>query len=95
MDRATELWIPRRATRKSGREQSDTRPLAEWRELDAYVLLAEPGAGKSRAFKHEGDEPGARYFSAQDFVTLVPRPDWFHKTLFIDGLDEVRARCAQ
>jgi hypothetical protein len=94
MDRAIELLIPRRATRKrSAPEPSETRPLAEWRDLDAYVLLAEPGAGKSEAFKQEvaADETGSRYFTAQDFVTLVPRPDWFHKTLFIDGLDEMRA----
>ena len=94
MDRATELLIPRRATRKkSAPEQSETRLLAEWRDLDAYVLLAEPGAGKSKAFKQEqkADEAGARYFTAQDFVTLVPRADWSNKTLFIDGLDEMRA----
>ncbi len=93
MDRAAELLIPRRATRTSASEPPETRLLAEWRELDAYVLLAEPGAGKSEAFKQEAkaDETGSRYFTARDFVTLVPRSDWLRKTLFIDGLDEVRA----
>jgi hypothetical protein len=61
--------------------------------VDAYVLLAEPGAGKSKAFECEwkADPEGTIYISARDFVTLQPRPEWFHRTLYIDALDEMQA----
>ena len=84
------------------REESDYRgrvepslPLSEFRDKPAYVLLGDPGMGKSTAFEEEykalGDE--AEIISARDFLSLDidNRPEWREKTLFIDGLDEVRA----
>ena len=74
--------------------KQDSRPLGDFRSHDAYVLLGDPGAGKTTAFEDEakvlGDYP--HVVSARDF--LFPEdvlPEWRDKTLFIDGLDEVRA----
>ena len=77
------------------RQGDDSRPLEEFRSVPAYVLLGDPGAGKSTAFEMECEALGEEAFliSARDFRTFDPknRPEWRDKTLFIDGLDEVRA----
>ena len=74
---------------------AESRPLQEFRDASAYVLLGDPGAGKTTAFKVECDALGddARRLSARDFLTFELREprEWREKTLFIDGLDEVRA----
>lgn len=68
-----------------------SRPLADYRETAAYVLLAPPGAGKTTEFEKEAEEiPDALCVTARDFITLEDE-NWSQKTLFIDGLDEVRA----
>ena len=70
-------------------------PLKEFRSVAAYILTGDPGSGKTTAFKSEcealGDE--ACFITARDFLALDPdsHPEWRGKTLFIDGLDEIRA----
>ena len=72
-----------------------SRPLSEpkYRNLSAYVLIGDPGAGKTTAFEQEcaalGD--GGEMVTARDFLTFEDRPEWHRKTLFLDGLDEIRA----
>lgn len=66
-------------------------PLEEIRHYPAYVLLGEPGAGKTTAFEMEARAAGTDPISARDFIALPPRPEWAEKPIFIDGLDEVRA----
>jgi hypothetical protein len=61
------------------------------RDRPAYVLLGEPGAGKTTAFEMEAEAAGTEPVSARDFIALPPRPEWSEKPIFIDGLDEVRA----
>ena len=77
------------------RQEAVIKPLEAFRSVPAYVLLGDPGAGKSTAFTMEcealGDEacviPARRFLN----VKLKKHPEWRDKTLFIDGLDEVRA----
>ena len=66
------------------------RPIEEFREEAAYVLLGAPGAGKTTVFEQEAKQTGGYYVSARDFITFSDRPEWHDTTLFIDGLDERR-----
>ena len=72
----------------------DSRPLEAVRSLSAYVLLGDPGMGKTTVFRHEEDTiDDGLYITARHFITLDPdsHPEWRNRTLLIDGLDEVRA----
>ena len=84
---------PEDGTGQDGPRRS--RRLADYRDTPAYVLLGDPGSGKTTAFEAERNAPGedACLVTARDFLTLEPgrHPEWQGKTLFIDGLDEVRA----
>lgn len=85
--------IPQRGERHAPDRES--RPLSAYRSAPGYVLLGDPGLGKTTAFKRECEELGeaALLIDARDFLALdlESRPEWRDKTLFIDGLDEVRA----
>ena len=72
-----------------GTREAESRPFAEFRDCSAYVLLGAPGAGKTAAFKHEAEEPAR--CDARDFITLDHKRWSGIPTLFIDGLDEIRA----
>ena len=91
------LILPRRVRRLASGpqgESGDALPLAAFRGTPAHVLLGDPGAGKTTAFHTEEAESGGSglFVSARDFLTLDPvsHPEWQTKTLFLDGLDEVR-----
>lgn len=75
--------------------EPSSRPLDAYRAAPAYVLLGDPGAGKTTAFEREREACGADgvLVSVRDFLTFEPssHPEWHGKTLFLDGLDEVRA----
>ena len=71
-------------TRKSGL------PLDGFAETSAYVLIGEPGAGKTTAFKQEAGAQGGTYETVRDFLTFDDKPEWHGTTLFLDGLDEQR-----
>ena len=89
--------VPRTCTeilpQKQGHRES--RPLKEFRSAAAYVLLGDPGSGKTTAFEDEYDALGesAHKISARKFLKLDVSnpPEWRNKTLYIDGLDEIRA----
>ncbi len=87
-----DLLVSRTCTTRN--EQSGERktlPLEDFRATSAYVLLGDPGAGKTRSFEREAAATGGRYIRARAFAALDPNPQLAGKTLFIDGLDEMRA----
>ena len=74
---------------------SNGEKLSDFRSASGYVLLGEPGSGKSTAFEHEtridGNGVGV---TARRFIrrSIDAHPEWRRRTLFIDGLDEVRVQ---
>ena len=88
------VYIPRRVKRMLPNEQADENPacaLADLREVAAWVLLGEPGAGKSSVFEVEAADTDGIWISIAKFLSDNPNPEWQGKTLFLDGLDETRA----
>ena len=76
------------------RREPITGPLELFSSAPAYVLLGDPGSGKSTTFGTEAAFLGTdgALISARDFLASDVRshPEWQGKTLFIDGLDEMR-----
>lgn len=72
-------------------DRNHAKPLKSHRNESAYVLLGQPGSGKTTAFKEEAEQPGCKYITARKFIALSRDEKWQDKILFIDGLDEVRA----
>ena len=87
--------IPRTCTEIKQNSNDPSLPLKAFRTEAAYVLLGDPGSGKSTEFEIESNDLGdeAILVSARDFLTfdIASRPEWRRPTIFIDGLDEVRA----
>lgn len=73
----------------------EPQPLSAYRDVPAYVLVGEPGAGKTTEFEQECRDLGdrAERVSARRFAKahIASHPEWRNKVLFIDGLDETRA----
>lgn len=93
------LIVPRTCTAITERDDrrnvdNAPQPLDAFQSVPAYVLLGDPGAGKTTSFKKESEhtEDGF-YITARDFLAfdVHGHPEWRNKTLSIDGLDEVRA----
>ena len=87
------LIVPRTVTVVDG-EGSRSAPLADFRSARAYVLLGDPGAGKTEAFRAEREEHAdGEFITVRRFIrrSLDRMSEWRRRTLFIDGLDEVRA----
>ena len=94
------LIIPRTVTIVGGdsEERDQSFPLTEFQSERAYVLLGDPGAGKTTAFMTEANaDPNSQTLvTARRFIgrSLDRHPEWRETTLFIDALDEVRAGSA-
>ena len=85
------LRVERRATAHGDDGSRQSKLLAEWRTVDAYVLLGDPGAGKSWSFESESAACGGLSVPARDIVDNVAPVTIGNRIVFIDGLDEVRA----
>ncbi|MBA3057492.1 MAG: hypothetical protein KJ614_18580 [Gammaproteobacteria bacterium] len=89
------LLVPRTCVRQSdtkGEPVAEPTPLSDTRDLTAYVLLGDPGLGKSEAFGQEADAGRGHRISAGDFLALDhPELKGSALPVFIDGLDETRA----
>ncbi len=80
---------------REGRWVSQGEKLSDFRSASGYVLLGEPGCGKSKAFElEEGLDENGLGVPARHFIgrSLSAHPEWRHGTLLIDGLDQVRAQ---
>ncbi len=88
------LIVPRTVT-VAGETVAESHWLSEFRSERAYVLLGNPGTGKTTAFETEcrSDTDRSVFVTARRFNrSRSDHPlEWRGKTLFIDGLDEVRA----
>ncbi len=78
---------------KQGEEHGlEELPLDNFHITPAWVLLGEPGAGKSEALRQASLEVDGVYVSVNELVnTTPPQEEWRGKTLFIDALDEARS----
>jgi len=83
--------VRRTCTQKTEQGQAGalSQPLESYRDIPAYVLLGDPGAGKTESFKREAEESGGMYIRARDFVIREFCRPQAGETIFIDGLDEV------
>lgn len=82
--------IPRHCLKQAKEEVVEPGLLSVFRDVEAYVLLGEQGAGKSESFKYEAEKTGGKYIKARDFIHGI-YGDLSDKTLYIDGIDEIRS----
>lgn len=89
------MLVRRRVRKTTDREGTPIEnPLADlqgFRSQAAWVLLGEPGAGKSVAFAMEAEATNGKNLCIDEFINADPEENWRGKTLFLDGLDETRA----
>ena len=69
---------------------SEPELISHYTNVQAWVLLADPGAGKTDAFQALSQAEDGFYVSARNFVVLELPPNC-RPPIFIDGLDEVSA----
>lgn len=76
---------------RNGSVENPIENLAGFRSDAAWVLLGEPGMGKTTALQMEAEATDGECLRIEEFIHLDIEPEWREKTLFLDGLDEVRA----
>ena len=92
MASSAKIIVPRFVTeRLKDGTRSDPNPLSHWRTTPAYVLLGDPGAGKTTALTIEARECDAQTASATDFGIARSKKSTKATPYFIDALDEKRA----
>lgn len=68
-------------------------PISHYSDVRAWVLIGDPGAGKSDVFHARSQAEQGTYVSARDFVEVTPQLE-ANALVFIDGLDEISAGTA-
>jgi hypothetical protein len=68
--------------------------VGRYSDVQAWVLIADPGAGKTDVFETLSQNEGGQYIKARDFVDMG-MPETWTEPIFIDGLDEVTSGNAQ
>lgn len=86
-----ERSVRERQPAEKGGNWSAPTPLRAHASTHAWVLIADPGAGKTEAFKTLEQAEGGTCLSARDFIELDPPANGYPGPLFIDGLDEYTA----
>src|SRR5262249_45521382 len=75
-------------------QHGHSKPLPAFFTESALVILGEPGAGKTTVFQDAAAaEADAVFVTVRDFLALSPT-GWEGKTVYLDGLDELRAKTA-
>jgi len=84
-------WV--KPVRLDEETQEDLVPdaISDFREEHAWVLVGDPGSGKSTTFEDEAGQTGGCYLTVADFLDLPPDPSWRNGVLFLDGFDEAQA----
>ena len=67
---------------------SEPELISHYNDAQAWVLLGDPGAGKTDAFQALSQAENGYYVSARDFVDK-DLPSNYRPPIFIDGLDEI------
>ncbi len=57
-----------------GRSELLSRPVEEWEDKAAYVLLGHPGSEKTKDFENEAERQGGLYVTVRDFLTFGDKP---------------------
>ena len=70
---------------------TEPRSLVDYQNLRAWVLLGDPGAGKTTTFDTLASQCGHRPITARDFIELEAPRGGYPTPIFIDGLDESAA----
>ena len=95
MDTATTYVAPRTCTVVTEGEatrdaKAGAAPLRSYANAAAYVLIAEPGAGKTTAFETEAASQGGVYVTVRNFRTFDDEPSGMTQRSFWMG----STRCA-
>lgn len=78
--------------RRSGQAQP-TGVIEDFFENHVFVVLGEPGLGKTTSFQYGAhQEPGAVFIRIGEFLSAPKLDHLAQKTLYLDGLDEHRSR---